>query len=342
MRHVLKPLAVTQGDPAGIGLEITLKVWLERKKEPVRPFFLLSDPTFVARTAHMLDLPVSIKSVDPSSAWSAFDSALPIVPLEQTVHVDRLGVPNRSTASAIRESIAKAAAMVQTGQAGAMVTNPIAKYILSGPDFPYRGHTDYLAALADPHSGSDLTPIMLLWSPQLAVVPVTVHQSLRAVSDSLSQEKIERIARGVAHDFNRLFNIPRPRIAITGLNPHAGEEGLLGDEEICIITPAIANLIKEGFHVTGPHAADTLFHEAARKHYDVAIAMYHDQALIPIKTLAFGQSVNVTLGLPFVRTSPDHGTAFSIAGQGVASCVSLRSALRLAERLADHIHRSSS
>jgi 4-hydroxythreonine-4-phosphate dehydrogenase len=341
MHHTLKPLAVTQGDPAGIGLEITLKVWLERKKEPVRPFFLISDPDFVEQTARMLDFPVPIKRVDPNSAWSTFDSALPIVPLKQTIHVDRLGVPNRSNASAIQESIVQAVTMVQTEKAAALVTNPIAKHILASPDFPYAGHTDYLAALAHSGSGSPAKPIMLLWSPQLAVVPVTGHQSLRSVSDSLSQDKIQQIAQGVAHDLFRLFNISSPRIAITGLNPHAGEEGLLGDEEIRIIIPAIAYLKEKGFHVTGPHSADTLFHHEARKHYDVAIAMYHDQALIPIKTLAFGQSVNVTLGLPFVRTSPDHGTAFPIAGKGIASCISLRSALRLAERLADHLQRNS-
>jgi 4-hydroxythreonine-4-phosphate dehydrogenase len=339
MSEISKPLAITQGDPAGIGIEITLKIWKERKKEPIPPFFLISDPDFVVQTAKKLGFSIPITCIEPNQVCEEFPTSFPVLPLNQTVHIHQIGIPDPSTASSTIQSIAQAVYCVQTGQAAAVVTNPIAKYILSGPDFPYAGHTDYLACLARSHADEQVTPIMLLWSPQLAVVPVTVHQPLRSVSASLSQEKIEAVVRGVAQDYARLFAIAHPRIAITGLNPHAGEEGLLGDEEIRFIKPALAHLIKEGFSVTGPHSADSLFHEEARKHYDVVVAMYHDQALIPIKTVAFGHSVNVTLGLPFVRTSPDHGTAFSIAGKGIASCISLRSALRLAHHLSHNLQR---
>jgi 4-hydroxythreonine-4-phosphate dehydrogenase len=222
---------------------------------------------------------------------------------------------------------------VAAGRAAAIVTNPIAKSVLYGAGFQYPGHTEFLAELAAA-GGHAPQPVMMLWSPALAVVPVTIHLSLRDAISQLSADLIISTARIVAASLKTRFGIARPRLALSGLNPHAGEDGSLGTEEQCIVTPAIDTLRKEGIDVRGPLPADTMFHEAARQTYDCAICMYHDQALIPIKTLAFDEGVNVTLGLPFIRTSPDHGTAFDIAGTGRANPSSLIAALRLAARMA--------
>jgi 4-hydroxythreonine-4-phosphate dehydrogenase len=220
-------------------------------------------------------------------------------------------------------------------RADAVVTNPIAKSVLYRSGFSDPGHTEYLARLAAEFSGGQVPqPVMMLWSPELAVVPVTVHMPLRDVPARLTRDLIVTTGRIVAHDLAGRFGIPHPRLAFAGLNPHAGEDGALGAEDADIIAPAVATLRAEGFDVRGPLPADTMFHAAARARYDAALCMYHDQALIPIKTLAFDHGVNVTLGLPFVRTSPDHGTAFDIAGTGRANPDSLAAALRLAHRLA--------
>jgi 4-hydroxythreonine-4-phosphate dehydrogenase len=222
---------------------------------------------------------------------------------------------------------------VIAGRAAAVVTNPIAKNVLYRAGFRHPGHTEFLAELAS-RSGQPPQPVMLLWSPALAVVPVTIHLSVRDALARLSCELIVSTARIVVADLKRRFGIARPRLAISGLNPHAGEDGSLGVEEQTVIAPAIKILRGDGFDVRGPLPADTMFHDAARKTYDCAICMYHDQALIPVKTLAFDDAVNVTLGLPFIRTSPDHGTAFDIAGTGRANPSSLIAALRLAARMA--------
>ncbi len=202
--------------------------------------------------------------------------------------------------------------------------------------FPDPGHTEYLARLAHEMMGVVATPVMMLWCKELAVVPVTIHVPLRTVPDLLTADTIVETGRIVAHDLTQRFGIRTPRLAIAGLNPHAGEDGMIGDEEIRIIRPAIERLAALGIDVRGPLPADTLFHAAARRGYDAALCMYHDQALVPIKTLAFDEAVNVTLGLPFVRTSPDHGTAFDIAGTGRANPESLIASLKLAARLAAH------
>jgi 4-hydroxythreonine-4-phosphate dehydrogenase len=214
-----------------------------------------------------------------------------------------------------------------------MVTNPVAKNVLYQSGFAEPGHTEYLAKLAEETTGVPVHPVMLLWSPELAVVPVTIHLPLKDVVARLTSELIIETGRIVAHDLTHRFGIARPRLAIAGLNPHAGEEGALGDEDLAVVRPAVERLRALGIDARGPLPADTMFHAAARATYDVALAMYHDQALIPIKTLAFDHGVNVTLGLPFVRTSPDHGTAFDIAGTGRADPSSLIAALRLATRL---------
>ncbi len=244
------------------------------------------------------------------------------------------GAPNPDDAAGTISSIETCVRLVENGEASAVVTSPIAKEVLYRAGFAHPGHTEFLGALAKARHHEDVFPVMLLWSPELAVVPATIHIALKDVPARLTSELLVRTGRIVARDFQQRFGLAHPRIAFTGLNPHAGEGGAMGREEIDIIAPALAELKAAGVEVSGPHPADTLFHAAARKTYDVVIAMYHDQALIPIKTLAFDRGVNVTLGLPFIRTSPDHGTAFGIAGRGIADPTSLIEALRLAERLA--------
>jgi 4-hydroxythreonine-4-phosphate dehydrogenase len=243
------------------------------------------------------------------------------------------GKPDASSADAALASIRRAVADLKAGQASAVVTNPIAKSVLYQAGFRHPGHTEFLAELAATN-GKAPQPVMMLWSPLLAVVPVTIHVSLREAINQLTTELIVDTTRIVAAGLNKSFGLARPRLALSGLNPHAGEDGSLGAEDKTIVAPAIEILRAEGFNVRGPLPADTMFHQAARKNYDCAICMYHDQALIPIKTLAFDDGVNVTLGLPFVRTSPDHGTAFDIAGTGRANPASLVAALRLADRMA--------
>jgi 4-hydroxythreonine-4-phosphate dehydrogenase len=231
-------------------------------------------------------------------------------------------------------AIRRAVADVLAGSAAAIVTNPVAKNVLYNSGFAEPGHTEFLARLVQEGSGKMLRPVMMLWSPELAVVPVTIHLPLKEIFQRLSTELIVETGRIVARDLAQRFALPRPRLAIAGLNPHAGEAGMLGEEDRAIVAPAVAALIAEGIDARGPLPADSMFHQAARASYDAALCMYHDQALIPIKTLAFDHAVNVTLGLPFVRTSPDHGTAFDIAGTGTADPASLIAALRLAARLA--------
>ena len=220
------------------------------------------------------------------------------------------------------------------GSAAAIVTNPVAKNVLYNWGFAEPGHTEFLATLVHEATGKTLRPVMMLWSPELAVVPVTIHLPLKEIFKQLSVELVVDTGRIVARDLAKRFGLPHPRLAIAGLNPHAGEAGTLGEEDDAIVAPAVARLIADGIDARGPLPADSLFHAQARATYDVALCMYHDQALIPIKTLAFDHAVNVTLGLPFVRTSPDHGTAFDIAGTGRADPTSLVAALRLAARLA--------
>jgi 4-hydroxythreonine-4-phosphate dehydrogenase len=328
-----RPLALTMGDPAGIGPDITLAAWSRRNELELPCFVLLGDPDVMAARADLLGLSVPLEIIDdPVEAGDCFADALPILPVAVPVEVVP-GEPDAAAASAIQGAIEQAVDLVRGGLASAVVTNPISKVVLTRAGFPHPGHTEYLAALgAEP--GEELHPVMLLASDALKVVPVTIHMPLKSVHDALTTELILRTIRIVDEDFRRYFGIEAPRLALTGLNPHAGESGTLGDEEERIIVPAIEAARAEGIDVSGPYPADTMFHAAARETYDVALGMYHDQALIPIKTLAFDTGVNATLGLPFVRTSPDHGTAFALAGSGKASPDSLIEALRLADRMA--------
>lgn len=328
------PLALTVGEPAGIGPDIALAAWVRRAELDLPPFYLLADPAFLARRAHALGLDLSVAAVTPAQANRAFPTALPVVDIGSAITAQP-GVPDASSAPAAITAIDRAVAAVLAGEAAAIVTNPIAKSVLYRAGFGDPGHTEYLARLATRATGRAVLPVMMLWSPELAVVPVTIHVPLAAVPGQLTRDRIVATGRIVARDLAWRFRIGRPRLVVAGLNPHASENGAIGHEEHDIIAPAVAALAAEGIAVRGPLPADTLFHAGMRATYDAALCMYHDQALIPIKTLAFAHAVNVTLGLPFVRTSPDHGTAFDLAGTGRADPSSLVAALRLAMRLAD-------
>jgi 4-hydroxythreonine-4-phosphate dehydrogenase len=330
------PLALTLGEPAGIGPDITFAAWRRRAEFGLAPFYLLADPGFVARRAERIAPDVTIAVVEPQAAGAAFETALPVVDIGVTVSAEP-GHPDRSSAPAALTAIRRAVADVYRGVASAIVTNPIAKNVLYRSGFAEPGHTEYLGKLVEEATGVAVRPVMMLWSPELAVVPVTIHLALKDVVARLTTDLIVETGRIVARDLRDRFDIARPRIAIAGLNPHAGEDGALGDEDQSVVRPAVERLRSEGINARGPLPADSLFHEAARASYDVALAMYHDQALIPIKTLAFDHAVNVTLGLPFVRTSPDHGTAFDIAGTGRADPASLIAALQLAVRLSSRM-----
>ncbi len=283
--------------------------------------------------AARLGLAVPIREVAIHDAAATFAEALPVLATGIAVAAEP-GRPDPASAAGTLRSIDEAVRLARSGLAAAVVTNPIAKHVLYAAGFSHPGHTEYLATLAAEPGAAPPRPVMLLWSDDLAVVPVTIHIPLAAVPRALDEDLIVETARIVHADYRARFGIAAPRLAFAGLNPHAGEAGTIGTEDRDVVAPAIARLQAEGIAASGPYPADTMFHARARRGYDVALCMYHDQALIPIKTLAFDEGVNVTLGLPFVRTSPDHGTAFDIAGRGIARPDSLIAALRLAGRLA--------
>jgi 4-hydroxythreonine-4-phosphate dehydrogenase len=323
------PLALTMGEPAGIGGEIALQAWL-RRHEGIPPFYMIDDPDRLGRVAHSLGFDVPIRLVEQREPPAAvFTRALPVKPVGGA-SAAKPGHPVPADEILVLRSIEMAVADVRAGRAAALVTNPINKEALYRAGFRHPGHTEYLAELA----GSQQPAVMMLASPQLRVVPVTIHLALRAAIAALSSAAIVHAGRVVDAALRRDFAIAKPVIAVAGLNPHAGEAGGLGREDIDIVAPAIDALRAVGIDARGPLAADTMFHEAARRGYDAALCMYHDQALIPIKTLDFDGAVNVTLGLPFIRTSPDHGTAFDIAGKGIARPDSLIAALKLAAEMA--------
>ena len=322
------PLALTMGEPAGIGGELTLRAWLElRASGPV--FVALDDPARLADIAKAIGLDVPIEIVATAAdAAAVFARALPVLPVALG-KPSRAGHPDPANAAATIASIDRAVALALAGEAGGIVTNPIQKSNLYDAGFAYPGHTEYLAAKA-----GEVPVAMLLACPQLRVVPVTIHLALRAAIADLSTDAIVKTAMLVAQGLQSDFGIAHPRLALAGLNPHAGEAGSMGSEDAAIVAPAVAQLRKHGIDAVGPLPPDTMFSPRVREGYDVAICMYHDQALIPLKTLDVDGGVNVTMGLPFVRTSPDHGTALDIAGKGVAHPGSLVAALRLANDLA--------
>jgi 4-hydroxythreonine-4-phosphate dehydrogenase len=326
---VSAPLALTMGEPAGIGGELTLKTWRERRAD-LPPFVAIDDPERLTVLARRLGWSVPIAVVSSAAEGvQRFDHALPVLPitLPRPVEPGRLDPAN---SPAVLEAIRLAVDLTRKGEASAVVTNPLHKLALYEAGFRHPGHTEYLAEL----SGPGVTPVMMLACPALRVVPVTIHLALADAVKRLRREEIVACGRILAQGLARDCGIERPRIAVAGLNPHAGETGSLGREEIETIAPAIEELRAGGIAVAGPLAPDTMFHVEARARYDAALCMYHDQALIPIKTLDFWGGVNVTLGLPFVRTSPDHGTALDIAGRGSCNEASLVAALRLAADMA--------
>ena len=314
------PVLMTCGEPAGIGPELAQKAWQSLRDEMV--FCWIGDPRILPNP----ELAIEIKH--PSLAAQTMANGLPVLSHTFPSNV-RAGHPNPANAASVIEIIARGVEYVQNKEASAICTAPIHKKALQdGAGFGFPGHTEYLA-----HLGSVEHAVMMLASPSLRVVPATIHIPLEHVTDTLTQPLLERTISITRAALIEKFNIDNPRLAITGLNPHAGEGGKMGSEEADVIIPTIEHLKAKGWHLTGPHSADTLFHERARASYDAVIAMYHDQALIPIKTLDFDRGVNVTLGLPFVRTSPDHGTALDIAGQGIANETSTVEALRLAAKM---------
>jgi len=324
------PLAITMGDPTGIGGELTLRAWLALREQV--PFVAFDDPDRLTALAARMGLDVPIAVIErPSDAPARMANALPVLPV-RLAEPAIPGQPRKANAAAVIRSIEQATRLAEIGLVGAIVTNPINKAALYDAGFTHPGHTEFLAEL----TGVPGQEVMMLASPHLRVVPVTIHVSLRQAIASLTTAMILAATRTTAAALRRDFGLPHPRLAIAGLNPHAGEQGAMGDDEARIIVPAIETLRAEGHDVSGPWPPDTMFTPLARRKYDVAICMYHDQALIPLKTLDMDQGVNVTLGLPIIRTSPDHGTAYDIAGQGIADPASLIAAIRLAAQLAKH------
>ncbi len=330
------PAAVTMGDPAGIGPGIAILSWLKRAERNCPPFFVIGSATVFQERAEALRAagccPVEAIA-EPAEAQAVFSRALPVLQQACPAQAVTAGCPAAANAPAIIASIERAVALTLAGEASAVVTAPIAKHVLLEHGFAHAGHTEFLAELAMRHGFADAFPVMLMASPRLLAVPVTVHIALKDVPAALTQERLVRTAEVTAAALRRYFAISDPRLAICGLNPHAGEEGRLGREEIETVAPAVALMQARGIRASGPLPADTLFHAAARQTYDAVLAMYHDQALIPFKALSFEDGVNVTLGLPFIRTSPDHGTAFALAGTGRADPTSFIEALKLARRM---------
>jgi 4-hydroxythreonine-4-phosphate dehydrogenase len=323
------PLALTMGEPAGIGGEIALKAWQTARAAGGPVFFALDDPLRLAALARQIgwDIPVTTIAA-PEEAAGVFARALPVLPVKLPRSVAP-GKPDPANAPAVIEAIRRAVELTQGGHAAAVVTNPIHKKVLYDAGFRHPGHTEYLGELT-----GVARPVMMLATGDFRVVPVTIHLSLRDALAALTTEAIVDRGRVTAEALKRDFGIAQPRLAVAGLNPHAGEEGALGREDIEIVAPAVAQLRALGIEAVGPLPSDTMFHGAARATYDTALCMYHDQALIPLKTLGFDQGVDITLGLPIVRTSPDHGTAFNIAGSGAASASSLIAALHMAAEMA--------
>lgn len=333
MTNGVLPLALSQGDPAGIGPDIALQAWLNRHELGLPPFLYVGDPAVLKVRARQLDIDLDLEETDAAGAADIFPRALPVLAIPTGVDV-LAGKPHVANARGTIAAIETAVSLCLAGAVRAVVTNPIAKSVLYEAGFGFPGHTEFLADLAARAKGGSVMPVMMLAGPKLKAVPVTIHIPLKDVPASLTEELIVDTCRIVAKDLAERFGIASPRLAVAGLNPHAGENGTIGQEDDDIIHPAIRRLRDEGIDAFGPLPADTMFHDDARTRYDVAICMYHDQALIPAKALGFDDSVNVTLGLPFIRTSPDHGTAFGLAGSGFAKETSLVAALQMADRMA--------
>jgi 4-hydroxythreonine-4-phosphate dehydrogenase len=328
------PLAISMGEPAGIGPDLALKLYSERAAQRLPPFIVYGHLPFLRARAQRLGLDIELVSTTPHDAASVFYDALPVFDIDGDVP-DRPGEAHGASAGVVIEAISRAVADCLHGHARGLVTAPIHKGALYAAGFSHPGHTEFLAALCSPN-GAPKLPVMMLAHEDLRVVPTTIHVPITAVPGLLTSELILQTVRITAHDLRTRFGIAAPRIGVAGLNPHAGEGGTIGMEERDTIGPAVAQLQHEGILAEGPFPADTLFYLPHWRKYDAIVAMYHDQALIPIKTVAFENAVNVTLGLPIVRTSPDHGTAFDLAGTGGGSSASFLAAIRLADTMTRH------
>jgi 4-hydroxythreonine-4-phosphate dehydrogenase len=321
----ISPLAISLGDPAGIGPEVIAKCWDHRSAFEIPPFVAIGDPRSVAA---VWDGPIELVE-DPRQAEAAFDQALPLIQL-LSAEADLPGHPSVAGAHCSLDSLEIAVGLARSGSTSAVITGPVSKDQLYGIGFQHPGQTEFVAERC---GVAPENVVMMLAGPTLRTIPVTTHLPLSRVASTLTSELIESRGRAVLKGLQRNFGIAEPRLAVSGLNPHAGENGQMGSEEQEIIAPAIAALAAEGWRVTGPHPADTLFSPQSRARFDAALCMYHDQALIPIKAIHFEDAVNVTLGLPIVRTAPDHGTAFDIAGQDRADPRPMAAAIRMAAKI---------
>jgi len=332
------PLAVTIGEPAGVGPDVVLSALANAGTLNLPPFFLIGDAGIMRARAAALGIdwtPCDWRPGDalPDARAGGDAGMFALMATGQAMHA-LPGDPVPGDAKGVIEAIEKAVELTFAGSASGVVTCPINKHALYSAGFAHPGHTEFLAELAQRHTGQKQRPVMMIAGPQLRTIPVTIHIPLRDVPAALTTEHVVETGRIAAHDLANRFGIAHPRLAIAGLNPHAGEGGALGSEDEDVVAPAVRALVDEGIDARGPLPADTMFHERARDNYDVALCMYHDQALIPAKTLAFDDAVNATLGLPFIRTSPDHGTAFDIAGTGRANPSSFIAAMRMAWQMA--------
>ncbi len=332
---VLRSIVVSIGEPAGIGPDIIVEAWSRRQTLGLPHFTVIGDAAILEQRNKLLGLNVPVHRLSDSSDALACDNALPVIQTENRMNCAP-GKAVQANSAAVIEAIERGVDLVISGEFAALTTCPINKKALYDSGFAFPGHTEYLAFLSNKITGEVCRPVMMLAGPDLRSVPVTVHIALNQVKQALDRDSIVETARITAHDLRQKLQISDPVLAIAGVNPHAGEDGAMGTEEIEIIRPAIEILQKEGINAIGPLPADTMFHQRAREAYDVAICMYHDQALIPAKTLAFDDAVNVTLGLPFVRTSPDHGTAYDLAGTGKAKASSFVAALKMADEMSSH------
>lgn len=327
----MRPIALTMGEPGGVGPELTLKAWLKLRGAGA-PFVFVGCAALLETTARRMGINTPVQAMNTvSEAAAVFPAALPVLDMPLALPVTP-GVASPGHTPSVIAAIERAVALAQSGAASAVVTNPIHKNAMHQAGFDHPGHTEFLQELAGP----PYRAVMMLASAELRVVPVTIHQSLRSAINDLTSDMIVETAMATAAGLRSDFGIDSPRLAIAGLNPHAGENGDMGDEEFTIVGPAVDQLRLRGLNVHGPLSPDTMFTARARSRYDAAVCMYHDQALIPLKTLDMDGGVNVTLGLPFVRTSPDHGTALDIAGKGIADAGSLLAALEMASEIAAH------
>lgn len=333
------PLGISIGEPAGIGPELILKAWSARRQFQLPNFIAIGSASYFQKLADDLNLNIPVKSCEISETNDVFDEFLPVFSIEEQVSAEP-GKASSKDASLITDAIETAVDLALADKISAVVTAPINKKALYESGFEFPGHTEFLQSLALKKTGNQYKAVMMLAGPQLRTIPVTIHIALKDVPDALKSEDIVRIATIAASDLKTYFGIDDPRIAISGLNPHAGEENSMGLEDSQIVLPAVNTIRESRINGFGPLPADTMFHPKARETYDVAVCMYHDQALIPAKTLGFDEAVNVTLGLPFIRTSPDHGTAYDIAGKGIADPSSLISAIKMAGEMAQNKLRS--